>query len=545
MFCDETSNVIRKARASRPCGVLQAERSLTLSISSLHSSIGDDTESKDRQKPVQSTPSYQYTDDRTIQNSFMLHLSRGIRPSIEDHANGFFFSEYVFGSLGTFEYLQHSYNLCIDDEHLSTCIRAVGLGGLSKSLHSSYIMERAMHAYASAVQSTRRSLQSSAATKDSTLLSVMLLDCFEALTESNEFQVRKGRPKTIHMNGAMELVKLRGSQQFQTYVGMRMFCQIVSQITVNCARSGIAIPAEILALRVAIKSRLNTAQRPTWHISGIVTKIVNFNAAISNGILNEPAEIIASASQFDNELAGLQEEMPSEFHFDALSFEDNPDLVYEGHCHIYKDFRIAQTWNLIRAHRVLINETIYANSQRCCSTIPEIDKHDSTLISCRSKAAIKQISTEICATVPQQAGYLAALKPAPLSSESKAYDEMSHAIPNTRKMSSGQGSGDSRGCIIADNVSYPPSQRQNNGLALKAAAYSLLWSLYIVGRCPLSDISLRSWVINRFKYIGHTFDISQATTLANLLEMREDKNVWSVFSMLGSYSRVPEDLKLR
>jgi hypothetical protein len=545
MFQDESRDVARRAQVA---WLRRSGGSATTSqpVAQLDPNISNSLESENAPTAfsLHQKPAVQQNSQPNGRNSTLIqHPSKGIQPTLEDLANGFFFTEYVFGSSGSFEYLQWFDKLMVMDENLSASIRAVGLAGLSNARQSSTVMEKAVQQYGRAIRLTNLSLQTSTATKDSTLLSVMMLNLFESVVKPAMPQAQRDLSSRVHMKGATELVKLRGRNQFQNHVGIRMFRQLASQITIDCAQSGTAIPAEIMALRASVIDHLSPAERPAWQLSQIVAGFVNIKAAIGSGVLSDPADIIDSASHCDDDLVNLQQTMPPAFAFETIYVETSPLLIYENYCHIYQDFRVAQIWNLLRASRIICNEVIYLNSLCNCDSMKTyVDRPSIAAKSQGSRIVIQQMISEICATIPQQAGYLSSLRPRSQPSEVAEGSRQQGGVSGETRPVQGEGISSLPPQRLADPLpsSLRPNQPQPDALALKARAFSVLWPLYVAGRCVISDNDLRYWIGNRLSNISHTFGISQAMMLANILEKKEDIEVWSVYSMLGSYSRVPE-----
>jgi hypothetical protein len=469
-------------------------------------------------------------DSRTPGLTQML-LVREIQPSLDCQAECHFFSEYVYGSVGTFEYLKRSDIHIMEAKHVRMSLRAVGLASLSKMQHAPSVLGLAMNAYSVAVRLTRQYLGSPTVRDESTLLAALLLDRFEFLYAKREDHDTIGAsfPSTVHMVGATQLVKLKGLALLQTPMGTRLFRQMSSQIHVKCAEEGTLIPREITALTSVMSARVGRSERPTWELCRNAALMINLHSAISQGIVTNSGEIVASALDLDSAMTEIFAEIPPNFDFEIVFTEDvTTRLLYEPFYDIYPDFRVALIWNLVRSIRILINETIWKYARQICHGNTDSGKMgvDYAAILERCKENMKRMLSEICATVPQQAGYLAELQ-GMSPQHSSIQNAANWATPS-----------------LSFNISRLTEEKRPkfDFSEQKGAAYSLLWPLYVGGRCPLAaEAGCGHWIVDRLKYISDTFGLSQAATLATYLQQRENPGVWSVYRILGSYTRLPEN----
>jgi transcriptional regulatory protein LevR len=107
---------------------------------------------------------------------------RQIDLPVDVRARNLFFSRYVTGNNRAFEYMQ---SFASDtSQHLEASIEAVSLAQFSVKANSSRIMDKARRKYVLALQLTNRILQvPEQATKDVTMLAILLLDLFGAETK--------------------------------------------------------------------------------------------------------------------------------------------------------------------------------------------------------------------------------------------------------------------------------------------------------------------------------------------------------------------------
>jgi hypothetical protein len=189
--------------------------------------------------------------------SFAQHVSAGnspastIHPSVEERGISHFFANFVAAqngpSRGHFHYLHQVASDSGFDDCLKPSLVATGLAGLANISKSSQLMSHARKQYTTALRNINAALASpSDATKDSTLVAIMVLAMFE--TTAGAFQLSL-KAYTQHINGAAALVKLRGRSQLRTRVGIGIFVQVTSHLLVSCVQRDLPIPTEIVELR--------------------------------------------------------------------------------------------------------------------------------------------------------------------------------------------------------------------------------------------------------------------------------------------------------
>ncbi len=92
------------------------------------------------------------------------------------------------------------------------------------------------------------------ATKDTTLLTSLLLDLFEKITDSKP---RHNNSWTSHVIGALALVRLRGLEQFQDPSEFPVLVRLSNHCMISCVTSGSIVPDELISIREYIKNNPN------------------------------------------------------------------------------------------------------------------------------------------------------------------------------------------------------------------------------------------------------------------------------------------------
>ncbi|OCL01595.1 hypothetical protein AOQ84DRAFT_273148, partial [Glonium stellatum] len=476
MFRNESEVVVRKARA-RAQNSAESRRPRA-SPASRHKTGGASSSPQRAESTTSGVSSPGAFPIQSIEHSLSPTSSmQSLAPSIEDQAAGFFFAHYVIGSRhlprGHFEYLPVMYHRTDVDESLRMSLLAAGLAGFANTLQSSELIKMARQWYVSALASTNMALQSPKdAIKDTTLVAVLILGIYENLTYQAE---RSFKSWADHINGAATLIRLRGREQFKTTTGLRIFQQFYGSILLGCLQNQVPVPADIIELW-AYATNFFDGRAPGRIFSDIMIRFINLNVAIKNGNLFNSDAIIASAMQIDSELVKLQSNMPPMWQYQTVFTDADSELVAEGFYHVYSDLWVAQMRNNFRILRMVLNEVIREQLLKGYSSNPPLFTAPEYAVQLQlSTNAILLLASEICATVPQHAGYIPSLVP-----------------------------------LHPTGQFVPQAQSPESESVRAAGCYYLVWPLFMVGRMTVCPDHLRLWVINRLQYIGRTIGMQQA-----------------------------------
>ena len=156
---------------------------------------------------------------------------RSLTPSLELRARDAFFAFHVTRVSRSWDFMARFYDSTLSPEHLTLSIDAVSLAYLSHQTSSDVALMTATEKYVSALRMTNRALQSpELATKDTTLLSALLLDLFEKITNTSS---RHTKSWVGHVHGALALVKLRGLENFQDPSALRIMERLSNNLLIS------------------------------------------------------------------------------------------------------------------------------------------------------------------------------------------------------------------------------------------------------------------------------------------------------------------------
>ncbi|PNY28461.1 Uncharacterized protein TCAP_01619 [Tolypocladium capitatum] len=231
---------------------------------------------------------------------------------------------------------------------LSSAVAAASLATLALRVRSARFMEVARRKYALALHQTNSSLAvPESAVLDKTLAAVLVLGLFEAVV------FRGGQSPTswtAHTFGAMELLQLRGPQQFKSDVARRLFAQASNNIRTSCIQRSVEVPAAFLAFSDEVGSSLDPKDLAV-RLAPIIDRVASIKARSSTA---PDPNLVHEALDLDRQIvsfaAGLEEEMLCTVRLQA----DKAPWAYRGTACQYPSLRVAKFWNAIHMLRMFL-----------------------------------------------------------------------------------------------------------------------------------------------------------------------------------------------
>jgi hypothetical protein len=319
-------------------------------------------------------------------------------PTIEDRAMSFFLANYVMPSDG--RGAGHMAILTKMTEALPDCLtssmKAVGLAGYAHSVHAPSLMVFARYQYVLALRSTNEALKSSVLVKkDSTLISILILNTYEAVTGTDRKSLKAWAD---HIFGAASLLRLRGREQLYTTEGRQLFFQTVAMLMVSSIQLDISLPDYIMEWTQEVKailpvpSRALICQEAMMEFTSIHTRIIH-------GMLSDPDAILSRCLAVDLILSDAFASPSPSWSYTTIITDADPDIVYDGRYHIYNDHWVSQVWNNMRSVRCLLHDEI----RRTLQPLPASPTRTAQLL--ESTTIMRAMHADILASVPQHLGY--------------------------------------------------------------------------------------------------------------------------------------------
>ncbi|CAM1502822.1 Fc.00g075980.m01.CDS01 [Cosmosporella sp. VM-42] len=459
-----------------------------------------------------------------------------LSPSFQERGTAFFFSRYVATDNGCHQNYGFIYDIWKPPdpatESVVDCVTAsmtaVGLAGLSQLTGCRETMNQARQSYGTALQLTNAALRDpNEAVKDSTMLAVLILGSYEFISGRCPQTMRAWQD---HVNGAAALASLRGSAQFRTKAGVRMFLMLCHSVLISCIQSGLPMPQAMVDLRKELQ-HLQDDDSPAWRVADPIYRALQVRYDIKIGKLNNVDEIVRKLSDIDDEFAHLLSELPPSWQYHRVQLTRPDPRVLGRCCHVYPGLLQATTWNSVRAIRMLVLETIL---EQLCSG-PKAPGQTSLPYHYQVQLAkttqlLEMLSEAIVASIPQHFGVVSfrdvhapAAKGATVSVSAK---DQPHHISSPRSASESQPERQSVSSDLGTPTLLDPTQSQGKGgnaerfMTLASASHTVIWPLYILGMSSSCSPETKQYATGRLHAIHKETGLEQARVVANMLQAK-------------------------
>ncbi|KAM3507213.1 hypothetical protein MY11210_007249 [Beauveria gryllotalpidicola] len=563
MFRDESEHVIEKAKRSdgrkqspSPASPCSSDESASPALSTTPlnwkqtQTVSRFLSSKARRKKTYPTTDQAWLCEKQRELALAKNPRQEINPdlflpchsadSFHERGMAFFFSRHVArNDIG-----YQSYDFIYDvwrppsnpsprnQDSIAAGIVAIGLAGLSKVTRSTQMMDMARRNYGAALSLTTAALSDPAeAVKDTTMLSVLLLSSFEVVSGSTP-QTMEAWQK--HVDGAAALATLRGTDQFKTSAGCKMFQMLCYSVLLSCMRSDIPVPHVIEELRNK-SLEMGNVDKTNRNLIDHMFTTTEVRHQIKTGRITGRDKIISILAKCDAEWALLASGLPEIWRYRNIRLPAVTPTAMHRNCHVYPGLTATVTWNGIRSTRMLLQEAIIeqlchdVDNERCLSTtdqellISSIETHNT-------------LSDAIIASVPQFFGTVrwedyvtsTGMEPSPTSTATEPLtpdlapsgSQGSEPIVTLHEEVAGR-TGQSVVAVLPslfENKERPLGELwcdMERIMTLAGSCTSIVWPLFKIGISPNCTPEKRAYVFNRL------MAIYDETGLENALEVAE------------------------
>ncbi len=568
MFRDESSHVIKKAKAkprnktSSPC--LDSASSPDESWSTASAtpeprgkglSLATTPNTHDT---AETTPPLLVANDNSVLPSpdaisWPSTPTYNLAPSCQEQGTAYFFSRYVtideYACHQRFDFIYDVWKPAswMPEKQLDgvmASMTAVGLVGLANLTRSREAMDSARKSYGTALRLTNTALENAKeAVKDTTMLSILILGLFEMMTDPS---LKSMKAWHKHVNGAAALAKMRGTAQFRTKSGVRMFTMLCQNVIITCIQKELPMPPALVSLRNELAGALEKPE-PGIEISMPIYKVLQARYDIRTGGMSDPDVMLDRLNEIESEFERVISFFPDTWQYKVFRLAKPHKSVYKDTYHLYPSIWTTTVWNGLRGVRILILESILGEiHKRFHSADPESipPRYLSEVLMARSK--LERIMTAILASVPQQFGLVSPLndhldtlmpistielcEPPTQSTESPEPTSVAwpgpsadeRMAPEEEEEEEEEKGADHGGPTLTDPMrARDPEEEAERFMLLASATHTIVWPLYFVGMSSLCSPSIKAYVVERFMAIFNETGLSQAKTVAGILRCRE------------------------
>lgn len=437
-------------------------------------------------------------ESQAVKAKVLSKRSSGLGPALADAtdvlARNVFFYHYVTNDLRTYNYLEGYYH---EDppEHLLASVDAVSLAFLAQRVHAPLVHAQAQKQYGVALKCIRNAVQNERVIAlDCTLLAAMLLDLYEKMMNRNP---QSDGAWTSHIEGAYNIVKARGREQFPQPTAIRILFRLSVNMTISCLVSHRPLPPVLDQLRDRL-SHYFDRDNLKCQLMGLMSP---YSELLCKHRRNEGSneEIIDCAKQLNKQLIDLTIDLPPTWRFERRYVGKMGERVFGEFFDIYGERHITQIHNTIRKTRLTLMEILRERSKKLTRGAgPLFTGFDEEIYG---------LCLDICASVPQYT--------IPASNHR-------HHQPTLQDLP-----------YCKDNLF-----KMEEGHQTSFSCYMLVFPLFLAARaCPKSS-DMKRWILKQLHFFSSDLGIQQAEQVVNILESGEDRETWSVYASLGSYALV-------
>ncbi|CZR57607.1 related to negative acting factor [Phialocephala subalpina] len=407
----------------------------------------------------------------------------------EEQAPCFFLTNYVIqtreASRGYFDFIEPMLEKESPDSHLSLAFGAVAMASLANRPNSRgrALYPQALSAYTKALKAVNLALQNPALQKtDQTLAAILMLGFFETIASERS----NAMAWYSHIDGAVQLVKMRGKKQLRTKVGNSLFVCVRAQMTTTCL-SGSKAPLLGVDWWLGDQKPDDAGSFVTRLNLRIAELRYEINAALSTfprtpEYFQEVINLMKRAQAMEQEYLEWEVKVPQQWRSQTVAWVDQipgGDItkaeVCPGKVDMFPDLWTAHLWNSARVARLFISGVIVRCAAWVCSPVD----YRTTPEYAQAVRLCGDLVTDMIASVPFFLGW---------------------RVGQGGNLKNGEFSG-----FESWGESGPPKA---------IGGFFVIWALFSISNTDFVSDSQRAWSKGRLMYISETLGLNHAKVLS-------------------------------
>ncbi|KAH7382955.1 hypothetical protein BKA64DRAFT_582795 [Cadophora sp. MPI-SDFR-AT-0126] len=426
-------------------------------------------------------------------------LSKAISPlgapsiPLEQQAPCFFVSNFVIAprleTRGYFDFLLPMLKSESANSHLSLAFSAVAMASLANRPNTKgqrMLFSQAIGQYTKALKATNLALQTPAHQKtDATLAAILMLGFFETVASEKS----NAMAWYSHVDGAVQLVKMRGRKQLRTKAGYSLFIAVRQQMLVSVLSGSkpLTMGAEWWIADIE-KDKIGI------FITYLSCRVAELRVELNNALstfprtpeyFQEVTNIMRRGQALEHDCVEWEAMLPEEWRPRTVSWVDQVpggDItkaeVFPGKVDMYHDVSIANLWNQMRVARLFISGAVV----RCAAWICSPVDYRTTPEYAQAVRLCVDLVTDVIASAPYHLGWRV-----------------------------------SQGGILKSGDFSSPLSGESAGVASAKAigGVFMMWPLFSISNTDYISDSQRVWAKGRLMYISESLGLNHAKVLSN------------------------------
>jgi hypothetical protein len=170
----------------------------------------------------------------------------------------------------------------------------------------------------------RRLLRPNTAKDDSSLISVLALGLYESIAFSSR---QSEATWTTHTLGAVQLIRMRGTKQLKTKLGIWLFLQTCNNIRGSCFQREVPLPEGLSDLWEQAKPFLDFSM-PIVRLGSFFDKAIDLKVRMHKLSAQNITGFIQDALRLDDEVQILMDMMPDSRQYQVRPLCKTPSWAY-------------------------------------------------------------------------------------------------------------------------------------------------------------------------------------------------------------------------
>lgn len=295
----------------------------------------------------------------------------------------------------------------VPKQHLHPCLhsalQACGMAALANVHKTSAGTHWAQRRYTDAVGLLNQALRDpDLACSDDNLLVVRLLAYYENIACERPQSIKSWQ---AHLDGATQMLKLRGRRQFESAVGRVLFRELRRQIILCCIWNDCTPPCFLVEFQLDLDSRSSHDEYSRWRPFDQLN-LLSFDLARLRSDLRERtlADVAAAeeCSRLEQRLLDWQQQVIN--HKPSWTWREvevcESEEVWNGRLFVFSENLAPEVWNKWRCLRVMLSRTQEMLCRRL--DMPELARQQQVQ---GFRQIRRQMADDICATIPACLGF--------------------------------------------------------------------------------------------------------------------------------------------
>lgn len=239
---------------------------------------------------------------------------------------------------------------------------------------------------------------------DDTLITVLLLGYYENMNQTDRSLVSW----RAHINGAAQLLQLRGKQQLQSDIGRTLFRQMRSQIMTHCIWDDREAPQFLISLQAELEAQTPEESAVTTRTADKLTSLGFKFAALRSKVRSHAwtaEEAARRVARLDRLFTDWSVEAIRESSFwrcEEAQVEPSEN-VWDQSILVYSSLTALSAWSVWRISRIMLLRM----QETLCSTA-DITTKERNELTRNIPQKRRQLADDICASIPACLGHATA-----------------------------------------------------------------------------------------------------------------------------------------